>query len=96
MVIWALLYVNPAILGCHRLLDRQALEVRRVGEVLVMYQPVESVTYIWMACVNSQATIFAPFVFRLLLNRYVASEGLGEVGSMLGFFDLFCLISECQ
>ena len=51
---------------------------------------------IWMACVNGQATIFAPFVFRLLLNRYVASEGLGEVGSMLGFFDLFCLIPECQ
>ena len=25
-----------------------------------------------------KATIFAPFVFRFLLNRYVASEGLGE------------------
>ena len=30
--------------------------------------------------VDCQATVFAPFVFRFLLNRYVASEGLGEVG----------------
>ena len=73
------------------LLDRQALQVRRVGEVPVTYQPVESVTCIWMACVNSQATVFAPFVFRLLLNRYVASEGLGEVGSMPFWFFLVWL-----
>ena len=33
------------------------------------------------ACPCSEATIFAPFVFRFLLNRYVASEGLGEAGS---------------
>lgn len=33
--------------------------------------------HLWTAC---QATVFAPFVFRYLLNRYIASEGLGEVG----------------
>lgn len=33
------------------------------------------------------ATIFAPFVFRLLLNRYVASEGLGEGAAGTGFSD---------
>lgn len=33
------------------------------------------------------ATVFAPFVFRLLLNRYVASEGLGEGAAGTGFSD---------
>ncbi|CAE7776521.1 gerT [Symbiodinium pilosum] len=33
------------------------------------------------------ATIFAPFIFRLLLNRYVASEGLGEGAAGTGFSD---------
>eukprot|EP00913_Durusdinium_trenchii_P028711 g26926.t1 len=33
------------------------------------------------------ATIFAPFVFRFLLNRYVASEGLGEGAAGTGFSD---------
>jgi len=31
------------------------------------------------------ATVFAPFVFRLLLNRYVASEGLGQGATGTGF-----------
>eukprot|EP00437_Effrenium_voratum_P066040 CAMPEP_0181512782 /NCGR_PEP_ID=MMETSP1110-20121109/62157_1 /TAXON_ID=174948 /ORGANISM="Symbiodinium sp., Strain CCMP421" /LENGTH=660 /DNA_ID=CAMNT_0023642621 /DNA_START=83 /DNA_END=2065 /DNA_ORIENTATION=- len=33
------------------------------------------------------ATIFAPFIFRLLLNRYVASEGLGDGAAGTGFSD---------
>lgn len=33
------------------------------------------------------ATVFAPFVFRFLLNRYVASEGLGEGAAGTGFSD---------
>ena len=33
------------------------------------------------------ATIFAPFVFRFLLNRYVASEGLGDGAAGTGFED---------
>mmetsp|Transcript_28174 Transcript_28174/g.52834 ORF Transcript_28174/g.52834 Transcript_28174/m.52834 type:complete len:650 (-) Transcript_28174:50-1999(-) len=33
------------------------------------------------------ATIFAPFIFRLLLNRYVAAEGLGDGAAGTGFSD---------
>lgn len=96
-MIWALLYVNPAILDFDViLLDRQALKVLRVGEVSVTYIPTCGKCDMYLDGLCQQpGHRFCSFRVPPPVESLCCIRRFGR-GAINAFLIFFCLISEFQ